>query len=110
MRRNCKFVGHALFLLLLLAYAGADARNAKTTANEVPISGTVKDRLGSPIRGVSVTVSGKPGRGSSSDASGHFTIPAEPKATLIFAMWATKSCRCRFPGHRILMPAYCQYA
>lgn len=85
MRRNCTFVRRSLLFLLLIVFAEAGAQNTKPTTNEVPISGTVKDRLGSPILGVSVTVSGKPGKGSSTDAAGHFTIPAEPKSTLIFS-------------------------
>jgi len=75
---------HLLFLLLP-AISTAQAQTARPVANEVPISGIVKDKLGAPVAGVSVTVFGKTTKGSSSDDKGHFTIQAEARSTLIFS-------------------------
>jgi len=80
----CRICRYLLFMLLPVI-SPAQAQNARSAANEVPVSGTVKDKLGAPIPGVSVTIFGKTGKGSSSDEKGRFTIQADPKSTLVFS-------------------------
>src|SRR5882762_9909387 len=84
MRRTYTIVRRCLLFLLLITIAKADAQNAKPATNEVPVSGIVKDRLGATVADVSVTIQGKPGRGSKTDGAGHFSILAEPKSSLVF--------------------------
>jgi TonB-linked SusC/RagA family outer membrane protein len=72
-------------LLLLWPAISVTYGQPRSGANEVAVQGTVKDKLGAPIAGVSVTVYGKTSRGSSTDDKGHFTIQAEAKGTLIFS-------------------------
>ncbi|OQP57869.1 SusC/RagA family TonB-linked outer membrane protein [Niastella populi] len=83
--KSYRRISRYLLLLLLPAISATHAQTDRSANNEVPVSGTVKDKLGAPIAGVSITVFGKSGRGSSSDEQGRFTIQASAKATLVFS-------------------------
>lgn len=83
--KSYRRISRYLLLLLLPAISAAQGQQVRSGNNEVPVSGTVKDKLGAPIAGVSVTVFGKSGRGSSSDEKGHFTIQAGARSTLVFS-------------------------
>ncbi|SEW38757.1 SusC/RagA family TonB-linked outer membrane protein [Chitinophaga arvensicola] len=48
------------------------------------IQGTVKDKTGDPLLGVSVSIKGTQ-RGTQSDASGHFSLEADKGQTLVFS-------------------------
>lgn len=83
--KSYRSVCWCLLLFLAPVIAVAQAPSGRSGPNEVPVSGTVKDKLGAPVAGVSVTVFGKSNRGSTTDEKGHFSIQAEPKSTLVFS-------------------------
>lgn len=63
-----------------------------STAQLKTISGVVTDTTGSPLQGVSVVVQ-KSKTGTSTDASGRFTIKAAAGATLLFSYASTATAR-----------------
>lgn len=52
---------------------------------DITVTGTVKDKSGKPIPGVSVIVKGNKGRGTSTDATGKFVLSVPEKAMLVFS-------------------------
>lgn len=72
MRKTITF----LFIFLLSGMSVAFAQNA--------IKGTVTDKTGSPLPGVTVKVKGTQ-NGTQTDANGHYSINASGNATLIFS-------------------------
>lgn len=70
---------YAIFRLLVLVcgYLGAMAQN-------IQISGVVKDVVGDPLIGVSVLVKGGT-KGTSTDYNGFYTISAPADGTLVFS-------------------------
>src|SRR4051812_281310 len=68
-----------------LAFAVLFLLNVFTVAaQETTVTGTVTDTNRTPLAGVSVNVKGS-SRGTSTNSSGKFTIPASPDATLVFS-------------------------
>ncbi len=70
-----------LFFLFFVLFAFTF--NAK--AQEIKISGTIKDSNGTPLIGISVTIKGTY-KGTNSDTSGNFSITAAIGSTLSFSM------------------------
>ena len=64
-------------LILMCGYLGAMAQN-------IQISGVVKDVVGDPLIGVSVLVKGGT-KGTSTDYNGFYTISAPADGTLVFS-------------------------
>ncbi len=52
---------------------------------DIIVNGTVKDKSGEPIPGVSISVRGDKGRGTSTDATGKFVLSVPEKVTLVFS-------------------------
>lgn len=75
--RKCK-----LFSLIMLVMLGMITNNLK--AQDVPISGTVLSDEGTPLPGVTVTVSGT-SRATVTDAKGKFSVTAGAGSTLQFS-------------------------
>jgi TonB-linked SusC/RagA family outer membrane protein len=81
-----KVLGSSLVLLILLLYQTAGA-----FAQQVTVSGTVKDNKGQPLSGVTVQVKGTT-VGSISDLSGKYTLPnLQSNAILVFSFIGMKT-------------------
>jgi hypothetical protein len=72
----------SVFLLLLISFAGYS--QTKT------VSGTITDVQGSPMPGVNVVIKGTT-RGMTSDASGQYSVEAEPGEVLQFSFIGYKT-------------------
>ena len=79
MKKTLNLLPLALLLLMVLT-CGASALAADFRA-----SGTVVDKDGEPLIGVSVGVKGKPGLGTASDVDGNFKINVPEGSTLVFS-------------------------
>ena len=75
-----------VFLTLALALCSY----ATAMAQEIKVTGTVKDKTGGPLVGVSIVLEGTK-RGTSSGATGEFSITAAKGAVLLFNMVGFKS-------------------
>jgi len=67
----------ALIIMLMLT--------ATTYAQSRSVSGTVKDKNGEPLIGVSIQIKGKTTQGTITDLNGKFSINAQADATLILS-------------------------
>ncbi|MBB1285358.1 TonB-dependent receptor [Flavisolibacter sp. BT320] len=63
---------------------GKPSSNAKTYKADVRISGTVRDRLGVPIQGLTVQVAGNPALSTTTDSAGKFSITIPENSSLLF--------------------------
>ncbi|HEY1021203.1 MAG TPA: SusC/RagA family TonB-linked outer membrane protein, partial [Flavisolibacter sp.] len=87
------FAFSSTFLSLLLFSSPAKAAGtpgekpsstAETYKADVRISGTVRDRLGVPVQGVTVQVAGNTSQTTTTDSAGKFSITIPENASLIF--------------------------
>jgi TonB-linked SusC/RagA family outer membrane protein len=74
-----------LFFSVPVYAAGADAPSYKWNKADVRISGTVRDRLGAPLEGVTVQVVGNTTITTTTDAAGKFSITVPEKSILEFS-------------------------
>ncbi|MBB2149868.1 SusC/RagA family TonB-linked outer membrane protein [Pedobacter gandavensis] len=63
----------------------AQNNNVRTNLADIVVKGTVKDGQG-PLPGVTVTLKSAPGRGTSTDANGNFSISVPENGVLVFKM------------------------
>ncbi|RYZ61017.1 MAG: SusC/RagA family TonB-linked outer membrane protein, partial [Chitinophagaceae bacterium] len=63
---------------------GKPAPDAKTFKAEIRITGTVRDRLGVPVQGVTVQVVGNTATTTTTDSAGKFAISIPENASLLF--------------------------
>ncbi|MCX2453328.1 TonB-dependent receptor [Pedobacter sp. PLR] len=63
----------------------AQKNNVRTNRADIVVKGTVKDSQG-PLPGVTVTLKSAPGRGTSTDANGNFSISVPEDGVLVFKM------------------------
>lgn len=78
--KNKKFIRGNIFFFCFIALFSFPV----FTSAQNRVSGTVKDNSGSPLDNVSVAVKNT-SRGTSTDASGHFSMIASPKDILVFS-------------------------
>ncbi|WP_316746874.1 TonB-dependent receptor [Pedobacter gandavensis] len=63
----------------------AQRSNLRTNLADIVVKGTVKDSQG-PLPGVTVTLKSAPGRGTSTDANGNYSISVPANGILVFKM------------------------
>lgn len=63
----------------------AQKNNVRTNLADIVVKGTVKDSQG-PLPGVTVSLKSAPGRGTSTDANGNFSISVPEDGVLVFKM------------------------
>ena len=79
MKKKCNLLSSAMFLLMFLL-GGLTAMAADFTS-----TGTVIDRDGEPLIGVTVGVKGKPGIGAATDIDGKFSLRVPEGSSLVFS-------------------------
>ncbi len=75
------FLKHLLFLLVMV-FISTSYLAAQKPRDDIRVRGTITDKGGTPIEGVSIRVKGK-NLGSPSNDKGEFSIGVDPRAVLI---------------------------
>ena len=75
----------SLFILAPDINAGQASILSTSQTKNTLVKGTVKDASGEPLIGVSVSVKGKSGIGTSTDINGNFSIQCDANDTLVFS-------------------------